>query len=343
MPNNLCKTFTLIAALFITLGIASAADKPVVIKLATVVPKGTSYHQVLQTMGEEWRKASGGGVSVTIFTDSTMGDEADIVRRMRIGQLHGAMLSAVGLADIDRSVNALQTMPMMFHSLDEVQYVREKLQPKLEDLLLKKGFVALFWSDAGWIRFFSKEQATMPADFKKFKMFAWSGDGLQVDLMKSMGYQPVPLVSGDILPGLRTGMISSIATAPFYALASQVYGPAPYMLEVNWAPLVGATVISKKVWDTLPESTRNIMRKSAANAGEQMKIRGRAEALQSVEAMKKRGLKVQTVSPAAEAEWRKVAASVYPKIRGTMVPADVFDDVQRYLAEYRSKKGTPAK
>jgi TRAP-type transport system periplasmic protein len=343
MPSRKISTLILTMAAIASLGVSSAADRPVVIKLATVVPKGTTYHQVLQAMGEEWRKGSGGAVRLTIFTDASMGDEADIVRRMRIGQLQAAMLSAIGLSEIDRSVNALQCMPMMFHSLDEVQFVREKLRPKLEDLLLKKGFVALFWSDAGWMRFFSKEPAVYPADFKKFKMFVWSGDNYQVDLMKAMGYQPVPLVTGDILPGLRTGMITSIATAPFFALASQVHSSAPYMLELDWAPLVGATVISKKVWDALPDSAREMMKKSAEAAGEQMQIKGRAEADRAVEAMQKRGLKVQAVPPAAEAEWRKVAESVYPKIRGAMVPAEMFDEVERTLAEYRSAHGTPPK
>jgi TRAP-type C4-dicarboxylate transport system substrate-binding protein len=343
MPNGQQKTLVLILAICSAAGTTAAADKPIVVKLATVLPKGTSYYQVLQAMGEEWRKASGGGVSLTIFTDSTMGDEPDIVRRMRVGQLQAAMLSGIGLSDIERSVNGLQYMPMMFRSLAEVDFIREKLQPRLDELLLRKGFVALFWGDAGWIRFFSKEPALFPADFKKFKMFVWSGDNYQVDLMKAMGYQPVPLVTGDILPGLQTGMISAIALAPFYALASQVYGSASHMLELNWAPLIGAAVISKKVWDAIPVTTRAAMEKSARAAGEQMKMRGRAEADQSVEAMKKRGLKVQGVSVEAEAAWRKVAEGIYPKIRGVMVPEDVFDDVQRLLGEYRSSNGTLAK
>ena len=322
---------------------AEGAANPVVIRMATVLPKGTSYHRVLQAMGEEWRKAPNGGVALTLFTDSTMGDEADIVRRMRVGQLQGAALSVMGLSEIDRSVTALQYMPMMFRSLEEVDLIREKLRPRLEAALLSKGFVALFWSDAGWIRFFSKEPALMPEDFRRFQMFAWSGDNYQVDLMKSLGYQPVPLVMGDILPGLQTGMISSIALAPFYALAGQVYGPAPYMLELNWAPLVGAAVVSRKAWEVLPADTRDALRAAANRAGAEMKIRGRAEAEQSVEAMKKRGLKVQALTPAAEAAWRKIAGSVYPKIRGAMVPAELFDQVRAWLDEQRAAGGRAAK
>jgi TRAP-type C4-dicarboxylate transport system substrate-binding protein len=313
---------------------ALAQQKPVLVKLATVLPTGTSYHQILKVMAEEWRKS---GVTLTIYTGSQMGDEADIVRRIGVGQLHAGVMSVVGLSEIDRSVTALQYMPMMFRTLDEVDYVREKLQPGLEERLLKKDYVVLFWGDAGWVRFFSKEPGLHPTDFKRFKIFVWSGDNYQVDLMKALGYQPVPLVTGDILPSLQTGLISAVPATPFYALAGQIYGPARNMLELNWAPLVGATVIGKKTWDAIPLATREALLKSARAAGEQMKAKGRAEGEQSVEAMKKRGLKVQPVNPQVEAEWRQIAESVYPKIRGNMVPADMFDEVQRLLREYRKR------
>jgi len=316
---------------------AVAADKPVLVKLATVLPTGTSYHRILQSMAEEWRKAPGGGVQLVIYTGSQMGDEADIVRRMSVGQLHAGVMSVVGLSEIDKSVTALQYMPMMFRSLEEVDYIRQKLQPDLEDHLLKKGFVVLFWGDAGWVRFFSKEPGLHPADFKKFKIFTWAGDSHQVDMMKALGYQPVPLVPADILPSLQTGLITAVPVLPFYALAGQIYGPARNMLDLNWAPLVGATVVTKKTWDTIPAATREVLLKSALTAGEQMRVKGRAESEQSVEAMKKRGLKVQPVSPAVEAEWRQVAEQIYPKIRGAMVPADMFDEVQRLLREYRKR------
>lgn len=324
-----------LAVMLIAAGLCGAAP---VIKLATVLPTGTSYHQILQAMGQEWRNAPGGGVSLTIFAGSQMGDEADIVRKMRVGALQAGVLSTVGLSEIDKSVTALQYMPMMFRSLEEVDYVRQKLAPDLERRLADKGFLVLFWGDVGWIRFFSRDPVLHPADLKRLKIFVWAGDNNQVDIMKSLGYQPVPLVTADILPGLQTGMISAVPLAPFYALAGQVYGRANHMLEINWAPLVGATVIVRKNWDALPAATREGMMKAAQTAGEQMRARGRIEGELSVEAMKKRGLKVQPVTPEVDAEWRKMAEGVYPKIRGTMVPADMFDQVQALLKEFRARK-----
>ncbi len=325
-------------AVYVLLGSAGLAAQAVRVKLGTVLPKGTSYHQILLELREKWRQAPGGGAELTIYEGGVHGDEADIVRRIRIGQLQAAVLSVVGLSEIDRSVTALQYMPMMFRSLDEVQYVREKLSPQLEAKLRDKGFLVLFWGDAGWVRFFSKEAVAYPADFNRLKIFVWSGDNHQVDIMKALGYQPVPLVTNDILTGLQTGLISAVPLTPFFALAGQVYGPAPHMLELNWAPLVGATVISRKAWDAIPAAMRDALVKAAQEAGRQMQVRGRAEGEQSVEAMKKRGLKVHPVTPAIEAEWRKVAEQVYPQIRGVMVPAEMFDETRRLLAEYRARK-----
>ncbi|MBM3862000.1 MAG: C4-dicarboxylate ABC transporter substrate-binding protein [Verrucomicrobia bacterium] len=317
---------------------AHAADKQLKAKLATLAPKDSSPHQSLKVMAEAWRKAPGGGVALTIYTDGVLGGEADTVRRIRIGQLQAAMLTGVGLAEIDDSITALQTMPLVFRSLDEVDYVREKLQPKLDRRLADKGFVMLFWTDAGWVKFFSRRPAVTPEDFKKQKMFSWAGDTKALDILKALGYQPVALETADMLPGLQTGLIDVVPTPPFFALAAQFYGPAPNMLDMNWAPLVGGLAVSKKFWDTIPAAGQQAIRQAAVKAGDEIRIQARKEMVESVEAMKKRGMTVRTLTPEAEEEWRKLAEQVYPRIRGKLVPADLFDEVQQLLKDFRAGK-----
>ena len=331
------KTFLLLMSLF-CVGVAGAVEKQTRVKLATLVPKGTSYHAILQTMGEKWRQAPGGGVALTIYTDGTMGGEADMVRRMRVGQLQAGLLTVTGLAEIDESVRALQNMPMVFRSLDEVDYVRTKLQPRLEKKFADKGFVILFWGYGGWVRFFSRQPAFVPDDFKRMKMFAWAGDNNTVDIMKSLGYQPVPLEPTDILTGLQTKLIDSVPSTPFYALAGQFFGPAPHMLEINWVPLVGGAVVTKKTWDALPAETRAALRAAADEAGVEINKRSRIENDEAVAAMQKRGLQVHPATPEIEAAWVKIAESVHPKIRGKIVPAETFDEVIQLLADYRAGK-----
>lgn len=314
---------------------AAQAQEAVKIRLGTLAPRGTSWHRALLDMGEKWRAAQGAGSAFIVYTDGSQGGEADMVRRMRVGQLNAALLSVVGLTEIDDSVAALQKMPMMFRSWDEVDYVRERLRPALEKRFLDKGFVVLFWGDAGWVRFFSKEPALRPADYRRMKVFAWAGDNPQVDIMKALGYQPVVLEISDILPGLQTGMINMVPSTPFYALVGQFYGHAPHMLDMNWVPIVGAVVLTRKAWDGMSPSAQKALRQAGDVAGAELRAISRRENEESVEAMKKRGLKVQPLTPQIEAEWRAVAEKAYPMIRGPMVPAELFDEVQRLLSEYR--------
>jgi TRAP-type C4-dicarboxylate transport system substrate-binding protein len=321
-------------------GSPRAADKPIQVRLGTLAPTDSSYHKALLEMGEKWRKATNGAVHLIVYPDGRLGGEADMVRKMLGGGLAAATITAVGLSDIDKSVTCLQYMPMMFRSWDEVDYVREKLGPALEKRMLDKGFVVLSWGDAGWVRFFSKSPVLHPSDLKKMKLFAWAGDTYHVDLMRALGYEPRPLETAEIYQSLQTGFIDAAALTPFFALGIQCDKVAPHMLMLNWAPIVGATVIKKDVWDRFPASALDALRQAAAEAGEKIRVRSRLETEESVTAMQKRGLTVHSVTPQIEAEWRQLAESVYPKIRGTMVPADMFDEVQRLLRERRaSEKG----
>jgi TRAP-type C4-dicarboxylate transport system substrate-binding protein len=314
------------------------AGGPVKVRLGTIAPRGSSYAKHLLVMGEQWRQAPGGGVLLTIYPDGTMGSEADMVRRMRLGQLQAGMLTAMGLADIEPAVTGLQYMPMMFRSLEEVDYIGEKLQPMLEKRLEEKGFVVLFWGDTGWVRFFSKQPVIRPDDLKKTKLFVWAGSAVEVDSYRSIGFNPVPLETVDILPNLQTGLINAVPLPPSIALAGQVDGEAPHMLDLDWAPLVGAAVITKKAWDAIPLEGREALRKAATETGKLIKADGRRESVESVEAMRKRGLRVHAVTPEVEAEWRREAEAAYPKIRGGIVPGDIFDEVVKQLKAYRAAR-----
>jgi TRAP-type transport system periplasmic protein len=313
----------------------TAAEEPVRIRLGTIAPKGSSYHRALQEMGEKWRKAQGGTATFTVFTDGTQGGEEDTVRRMRVGQLNAALLSVVGLTEIDRSVAALQLMPLVYRSWEEVDYVRERIAQKLEKRLYDKGYVVLFWADAGWVRYFSREPALHPGDFKRRKIFVWSGDNNQVDILKAMGYQPVPLETADILPGLQTGLITVVPTTPYYALAGQFNGPAPHMLDIKWVPIVGACVLTRKVWESLSPPGREELMRAARQAGASIRQHAREEDTESIEAMKRRGLQVAIPTAEVDAEWRQVVEQAYPGIRGSMVPAETFDEVMALLRDYR--------
>jgi TRAP-type C4-dicarboxylate transport system substrate-binding protein len=287
-------------------------------------------------MGAKWKQASGGTLTLTIYAGGTQGNEAEIVQRMRVGQLQAAVLTVAGLSEIDPSVSALQKMPLMFRSLEEEAYVRAKLAPELERRLADKGFVVLFWADAGWVRFFSKEPAVLPQDFTKMKILVSAADNDQSEVMKAAGYKPVLLEWSDALTGLQTGMINALPTVPLHALSSQFYTVTHHMLEVNWLPLVGALIMTKGSWDALPPAEREAMLKAAAECGQEFQVQGYRENQEALEAMKKHGLQVHPVDAETEAAWRRFSEGLYPKVRGRIVPADMFDEVVQILGEYRA-------
>jgi TRAP-type transport system periplasmic protein len=342
--RSLARTTALgLALLAPALAPLHATDKPLRLKLSTIAPAGTSYHQALQAMGEKWRKLSNGSVQLTIFPGGTQGSEADMIGLMQIGNLDAALVTTAGLSEIDPGALALEVMPMFFRNLEELDYLTVALRPKLEALLLAKGYVALFWTDSGWSRIFSKTRVIHPDDLRKLKVYSWAGNAEQSDVWKAAGFSPVALEFSGIPQGLLSGTISAVPTVPIHALASQLDAQAKYMLEINWGPLVGAAVVHKKSWDRIPPQFRDEMLKVATETGKQVTAAGRAESEQAVAAMVKRGLQVQKVTPEVEAEWRAVIEKIQDKIRGHVVPADAFDEAQRLLKEYRAQRDSGKK
>jgi TRAP-type C4-dicarboxylate transport system substrate-binding protein len=319
---------------------AAAPAAPVTIKMATVAPEGSPWYEVLRQMGQDWDRASGGRVKLRLYPGGVLGDEASLVTKLRIGQVHAAALSAVGLYRIDRGVACLG-VPMMFDSYEELDRVRDELAPRLEKAFEAQGFVVLNWGDAGWIRFFTKEPARTPDDIRRTKLFIAADDAETLELYKALGVKPVPLAETDILSSLQTGLITAFDAPPLLALLNQWFGVAQNMLDVRWAPLVGATVISRKAFQTLPEDVRPQLLEAGRAAGVRFRGDMRRLSEEAIPAMEKRGLKVIRPDEATLRIWRREAEGVWPRLRGAMVPADLFDEAKRLRDEARSGKPSP--
>jgi TRAP-type transport system periplasmic protein len=327
----------LVVCLLLMMPAESIAMDPIKIPLGTLALRDSSFYSALAEMRDKWRNASGGAIELVIFPDGQQGGEASMVKKMTAHILGAGMFTVVGLSEIDRSVGGLSFLPLMFRSWEEYDYVVQKISPRLEKLLLDKGFVVLFWGDAGWVRFFSKTPALHPDDFKKFKMFTWAGNSQQVDMMKSLGYNPVPTETAEILIGLQTSRINAIPLPPNQALLTQCYTQAKNMLALKWSVLSGGAIIRKDIWDKIPSDIQVKLRNAAAAAGVQMRAAAREEDEKSITTMKNKGLIVNPITPQVEEEWLKLTEVLYPKLRGKEVPADIFDEVQRLVAEYRTK------
>ena len=317
------------------LGCLTPAMPQTVIKMGTLAPDGSPWHQALQSMGERWRKISAGQVKLVIYPGGVLGDEPDMVNKMRIGQIQAAGLSGAGLSGIEPGVMALQ-IPMMFDSYEELDYVRERVAPRLEKMVEARGYVVLNWGDVGWVHFFTTRPATRMGDMRKMKLLTLAGDNDTLELWKANGFRAVPLAATDILTGLQTGLVEAVPNTPLFALLDQSFGIARNMIDVKWAPLIGATVITRRMWDSLPAAQRSDMMKAAREAGVSLRDGIRKMGDEAIVTMQKRRLQVIHADAAALAEWRREAEGVYPKLRGGQVPAELFDEVRKLRDEYRA-------
>jgi TRAP-type C4-dicarboxylate transport system substrate-binding protein len=318
---------------------SSAEAQPVLVKLATLVPENSSWHLILKETAEKWRTLSGGKVTLRLYAGGVAGDDPDVVRKIRLGTLNAGVLTAVGVAEVEKSVYALG-VPMMYASYDELYWVLEKMRPRLEAAMEAKGFVVLNWADGGWVHFFTQRPVALPDDLKQLKMFTWAGDADAVDTWKSAGFNPVPLPSTELATALQTGLVTALGAPPQVAVITQYYTSAKNMTDLRWQLLLGATVIKKDVWEKIPADVRPALLEAAHEAGRRLREDVSGSAARDVEAMRKRGLNVVAVDDKARGLWVKTAESLYPRIRGKIVPADAFDEALKWRDEYR--KSHPA-
>jgi len=339
MPTVLVVVAALVAAWPATP--AAEAQAPILVRMATLVPDGSSWHLILKEAADQWKQVSGGRVSVRLFPGGVAGDDPDVVRKMRLGTLNAGVLTSVGVAEIDKSVYAMG-IPLMYDSYDEVYWVHEKMRPKLEASLEAKGFVVLNWADGGWVHFFTTKPVAVPDDLRKLKLFTWAGDAESVEAWRSAGFNPVPLPSTEIATALQTGLVEALGSPPQVAVISQFFNQAKNMTDLRWQLLQGATIITKAAWEKIPAEVRPELLRVSQEAGTRLRKEIRESEAKDVEAMKKRGLTVVPVSAAQRAQWQKLTESIYPRIKGKVVPAEAFEEAMRYRDEYRRQRGAAA-
>ncbi len=316
---------------------APVAAKPLTLKLGSLAPEGSPWHAMIKQIGQDMTKISGGEIKLNIYAGGVLGDEPDMVKKMRIGQLHAAGLSTVGLSLLDEGLLCLH-LPLMFDNYDELEYVRGRMIPKLDADMEKKGFVMLCWTDGGWAYFFSKKPIATLAALRQAKLFVWAGDLHSLDLYTLARFRPVPLASTDMLPGLQTGLIDVFDAPPLAALLNQWFGVAKYMTDMRWGPLMGGLAVSRKAWMQVPTDQQVKIKAAAAAAAKAMSADIRKLGDEAVPAMVKRGLTVVKVEPAEMAAWRKETEDFWRLMSGKMGPPAYTDEVLKYRNEYRARK-----
>ena len=325
------KTIILTVAVFVVLTLSNVSFAQRAIKLATVVPDGSIWDKNLRQMAEEWKQATGGRVTVTVFGGASQGDEATVLRKMRLDALQAASFTAVGLGSIDAAFNVFD-VPFFFESYDELNFVTAKLTPTIAKRLDAKGFVLLNWGHGGWTQLFTKRPVRTLADLKTIKLYTSAGNDRMVQWFKANGFEPRAMAMTDIMTGLTTGMIEGLPTPALAAQLFQWYRQTPYMLDIGLAPVVGASIITKKTWNAISAGDRPKLLESAAGVEKRLQADVPKQDQAAVAELMKRGV---TVTKANGAEWRTEADALAKTMRGEMVPPDIFDLATRARDEYR--------
>ena len=329
------RKFLLVAFIFCLMSQLIWAKK-IVIKMATLAPEGTEWHGLLVELGQQWKVVTDGDVRLRIYPGGVVGDERDMIRKMRIGQIHGAAISNEGMTEINPYFTTFY-MPMMYQSYDEVDFVRDRLSNELLNKTEENGFKILTMVDVGWAYWFSTEPIYTPDDLKNNKIFIWAGDYKSAQLYEKHGYQPVPLAMTDVLSGLQTGLITSLGFNPLYVLDQQLFGIADNMLDMKWGNLTAAIIIDLKTWNKIKPEYQESMLSVAKSIGDGFQQKNRYDSDKSVEVMKKYGLKVNTPTPEQVKIWDELIKSMGPDIRGSLIEENAFDRLMEIKKEMESR------
>ena len=326
-----------IIIVFLTFFYIPLDAKKINIKLATLAAHGSPWDLRLREMGQNWRNESNGEVKLTIYPGGVAGDESAVIRKMRIGQLNAATLSTGGLAYIVPEFTAISHIPMLYNSDEEKDYVREKMTPELIEKLEAKGYVFLHWGEVGWVRYFAKSPIRVPNDLKSHKLFVWADEGSDMEMHETLGFSPVPLAATDLLVALQTGMVTAFNTTPLLALGGQWFAGAKHMANMRWAPLMGGTIMQKKIWDQISPEIQTLIINASKKAETELTNEIRELDDKAIEVMEEYGLVAHDVSEDELDEWRELVKTVYPYVRGDIVPEKAFDKAIKLRNEFRSQ------
>ena len=303
-----------------------AVARKTIIKMATLAPEGTPWHALIAKMGERWKEETNGNVRLRIYPGGIVGDERDMIRKMRIGQIHGAAISAEGLSEVNPQYTYC-FIPLFFQGYKDIDFIRNQIKDDLVSGAEENGVKVLTMVDVGWVYWFTKDPVITPDDLKSQKIWTWAGDYKTAKLWDEAGFNAIPLSVPDVHSSLQTGLVNAMAFPPLYVAANQYFGITSNMLNMKWGILTAALVIDLKIWNRIKPKYQKIMQKVSDEIGLEYQLNNRKEEDDAVEVMKEYGLKVNDLSPEQLSEWNMLVESMYPLIRGNIVQEEIFDRV----------------
>jgi TRAP-type C4-dicarboxylate transport system substrate-binding protein len=322
------------AAIAALTGRASADNAE--LRIASLAPSGSPWMEVLDKAAAEVKDKTAGRVTFKYFEGGQQGDERDFVRKIKLGQLDGAAVTAVGLSMIDESIRVLE-LPMMFQSAEELDYVADKLWPHFQAKFEKNGFRLNDRGEVGWIYFLSKSKVEKISDLRTQKLWLWGDDSLVGAVFKKLGLNGVPLGVPEVDGALTAGKIDACYSSPLAAVALQWYSKVKYMTSMPMSFAIGATVISNKAYSKLtPEDVKLVDDISRANARKLRKtIRKANEDAKGT--MSRKGVTVVPTPVAMVDDFTKQSMELWDQLAGKIYSKEELKMVLDARDEYRAK------
>lgn len=301
-------------------------------KIATLAPKGSAWAKIMEKGAREIDTRTSGRVKLKYFFGGQQGDERDVVRKMKLGQLDGSALTAVGLGLIQPEVRVLE-LPFLFRTDRQLDYVRDKMAPDFESKFDGAGYVLLAWGDVGWVHLYSNIKVENRDDLGKTKMWAWTDDPIVRELFKLLGVNGVPLGVPDVLPSLQTGTINACYGSPLAAVALQWYTKVRFATTMPISYSIGALVMKKDVFSKLSTEDQKAVRDAGRMMGDELMKTVRKDNERAKKAMEKSGVTFVTSPAAMVSELEKNGQKVWGNLTGKLYPGDLLKTLQAHLAQ----------
>jgi TRAP-type C4-dicarboxylate transport system substrate-binding protein len=314
-----------------------AASQAYVLKFATLAPAGSAWMQLLEAWAEEVREKSAGRLVFKIYPGGVQGDEPDVLKKIRFGQLQGGAFTGYGVGHIYSPARALE-LPFLFNNIDEIDYVRSRFMPSIEKGYRDNGYELLGWMEVGLIYFFSREPIYSLEDLRKRRIWQWTGDPMGQAFFDASGIAPVPLSIIDVYTSLSTGLIDTVYCPPLGAIALQWFTKTRYVTNVPMANGIGSLVVSSRFFQSLPQDLQILLKNTGQKTGEKLIEVTRRDNLESLEILKSKGMEFllnpEDLDTAEVAEISRKAGEILTE--SGYIPAATIRDINAWLADYRA-------
>lgn len=320
--------------LAIVLPMRAQAEAKYLIKLGILAPEGSTWINVVHQMDKEIQAKTNGEVAFKLYPGGVSGDEPDMIRKMRIGQLHAAGLTGIGMGQIVPSVRVIE-LPLLFKNYGEVDAALAAVGLELAKSFDAQGFVHLGWAEAGFANLLTQKPVTKRSDLDGLKMWAWAGDKLVAEAYSILGVTPVDLALTDVMVSLQTGMISGVYASPLAAVALQWFTKTKYLTENPLAYSVAGLLVSKKFFDTLPPQHQQTVKAVVAAKAKELVALTRKENDEALLSLKQNGVQIVKLTPDAETEFATLSKKIQQNLVGKLYSQALLDKVTQAIATVR--------